>query len=157
MSRVRPTDTIDDHRSAIETGYRYTEPAFQLAHDHRGPSHGTWLYRFDWQSPVRDGELRACHGVDVPFVFDTLDSAPKLVGDAPPRSLADAVHQAWTSFARDGDPSCEALGHWPPFLPDTGATKVIDVANVDRRLASQPPRLDVARPRAATDNHGNGS
>jgi hypothetical protein len=30
-------------------------------------------------------------GVDVPFVFDTLDSAPELVGDAPPRSLAQAV------------------------------------------------------------------
>ncbi|HEX4527912.1 MAG TPA: hypothetical protein VIA11_00750 [Acidimicrobiia bacterium] len=87
---------------------------------------------------------------------DTLDSAPELVGDAPPRSLARAVHQAWTSFARDGDPSCEALGQWPPFSPDTGATKVIDVtASIeDSRHAPLVSMWHAREPQPI--NHGTG-
>ena len=37
----------------------------------RGP---TWLYSFDWETPVFGGKLKAYHALDVPFVFNTIDA-----------------------------------------------------------------------------------
>ena len=47
-------------------------PARRFAEAHRGR---TWFYEFDWRSTAFDGELGACHGLELPFVFDTLASA----------------------------------------------------------------------------------
>ncbi|HWO63245.1 MAG TPA: carboxylesterase family protein [Umezawaea sp.] len=66
---------------------------------------GALTYDFDW----RGGTYGACHGVDLPFVFETTD-LPALRGphgllgpDVPP-SLAAEVHGAWVRFATTGDP-----------------------------------------------------
>jgi para-nitrobenzyl esterase len=63
------------------------------------------MYEFDWRSPACGGELGACHGIELPFVFKTLASAtgPKgLAGEAPPQELAERAHAIWVGFARDG-------------------------------------------------------
>ena len=77
-------------------------PARRWAESHRGRTH---FYEFDWRSPAFDGELGACHGMELPFVFDTLASVtgPKgLAGSNPPQELADRVHRLWADFAHDG-------------------------------------------------------
>jgi para-nitrobenzyl esterase len=77
------------------SGRRYAE-------EHWGRS---YVYEFDWRSPACDGELGACHGLELPFVFNTLAAAtgPQgLVGPNPPQDLADRMQKIWTDFARDG-------------------------------------------------------
>ncbi|RZJ99471.1 MAG: carboxylesterase/lipase family protein [Novosphingobium sp.] len=77
-------------------------PARQYAAAHVGR---TWAYEFDWRSPACDGELGACHGMELPFVFNTLPTtagAEGLAGAAPPQDLADRVHALWVRFATDG-------------------------------------------------------
>ncbi len=77
-------------------------PARRFAEEHKGRTH---MYEFDWRSPAFAGELGACHGMELPFVFDALACAtgPQgLVGEAPPQDLADRVHRIWVDFARDG-------------------------------------------------------
>jgi para-nitrobenzyl esterase len=77
-------------------------PARQYAEAHQG---ATWLYEMDWRSPACGGELGACHGIELPFVFKTLECAtgPRgLVGENPPADLADQTHAIWVQFARDG-------------------------------------------------------
>lgn len=84
-------------------------PARQFAAAHRGT---TWAYEMEWQSPACGGELGACHAIDVPFVFKTLDiaSGPRgLCGEAPPHDLANRIHDLWVGFARNG---CLP---WAPF------------------------------------------
>jgi carboxylesterase type B len=53
------------------------------------------------------------HGLEIPFVFDTLDPDltlfGPLLGEEPPQQLADAMHAAWVAFATSGD-----LG-WPRY------------------------------------------
>ena len=97
--------------SDIATDWFFRIPALRLAESvPRGH-----VYEFAWESPV--GGLGACHGLEVPFVFDTLDDpgvAP-LAGPAPPSSLAAAVHRAWVAFAATGDPG------WPAYTPDRRA------------------------------------
>ena len=87
-------------------------PARRFAEEHQGKTH---LYDFDWKSPACGGELGACHGLELPFVFKTLDLAtgPKgFAGQAPPQELADHVHAIWVRFATDGTLP------WPEFDRD---------------------------------------
>lgn len=77
-------------------------PARQYADAHKGK---TWLYEMEWRSPACGGELGACHGIELPFVFKTLGSASGaggLAGQNPPQELAERVHAIWVGFARDG-------------------------------------------------------
>jgi len=77
-------------------------PARRFAEEHRGRTH---MYDFAWRSPAFAGELGACHGIELPFVFDTLGRAtgPQgLAGEQPSQDLADRVHRIWADFARDG-------------------------------------------------------
>jgi para-nitrobenzyl esterase len=97
--------------SEIATDWFYRMPALRLA-ESVPRSH---VYEFGWETPV--GGLGACHGLEVPFVFDTLGApgVPALVGPEPPQALADAVHRAWVAFATTGDPG------WPAYTPDRRA------------------------------------
>jgi para-nitrobenzyl esterase len=84
-------------------------PARWYAQAHRGRTH---FYEFDWRSTACDGELGACHGLELPFVFDTLPSATGttgLAGTDPPQALADRVHRIWVQFATNGELP------WPPY------------------------------------------
>jgi para-nitrobenzyl esterase len=70
-------------------------PARRFAAAHRGRTH---CYEFGWRSPALGGELGACHALDLPFVFKTLDTCAGPMGIAgmhPPESLADRVHGVW--------------------------------------------------------------
>jgi para-nitrobenzyl esterase len=84
-------------------------PARRFAEEHRGRTH---VYEFDWHSPACGGELGACHGIELPFVFKTLHTAtgPRgFAGEDPPQALADRIHQIWVGFATDGSLP------WPEF------------------------------------------
>lgn len=77
-------------------------PARKFAAAHRGRTH---VYEFGWRSPACDGELGACHALELPFVFDTLATATGdrgLAGPNPPQVLAESIHRLWVNFARDG-------------------------------------------------------
>ncbi len=69
----------------------------ELVEHHQGRS---FRYEFEWRAP----KLGACHGMELPFVFDSLAASAGLVGDHPPAELAREVNAAWTRFAATGDP-----------------------------------------------------
>lgn len=105
---VRPGEAMT--RAMTDLVFRW--PARQYAAAHQGK---TWLYEFDWRSPACGGELGACHGIEMPFVFKTLPTVtgPRgLAGMDPPQALADRVHNLWAGFARSG------AMPWPPFGDD---------------------------------------
>ena len=88
-------------------------PARRFAETHRGRAH---LYEFEWRSPAFEGRLGACHGLELPFAFDTLATCtgPRgLAGPSPPQALADRMHRLWVDFAKGAAPP------WPPYDPDT--------------------------------------
>ena len=74
------------------------------------------MYYFNWYSPVREGRVRAMHGVELPFVFDHVDVGSFMIGHGPERqALADKVSAAWVAFARSGNPNHKGLPDWKPF------------------------------------------
>ncbi|WP_374275818.1 carboxylesterase/lipase family protein [Brevundimonas sp.] len=116
----RPGDALTEAMSDLV--FRW--PARAYAATHQGRTH---VYDFGWRSPACDGELGACHAVELPFVFDTLTTAsgPKgILGEAPPQALANRVHRIWVDYARDGSlpwPEYDAVTRQVHRL-DTGET-----------------------------------
>ncbi|HET9161779.1 MAG TPA: carboxylesterase family protein, partial [Caulobacteraceae bacterium] len=45
----------------------------------------TYMYNFNWETPVQGGRFFAPHAVDIPFVFNTLAKAPGMVGPVTPQ------------------------------------------------------------------------
>lgn len=77
-------------------------PARRFAEAFPGTSH---LYEFGWPSTACGGELGACHGLELPFVFDTLATCTGpagIAGTEPPQALARDVHHIWVEFVTDG-------------------------------------------------------
>ena len=91
-------------------------PAARLA-DASAPRTPTFFYRFDWESPFLQGALGACHGLELPFVFGTIENPIiSLFAGAGPEAarLADRMQSAWVAFATTGNPSTEELP-WPEY------------------------------------------
>lgn len=87
----------------------------------------TYLYYFTWQSPVRDGLLRAYHCLDIPFAFNNVDVCAAMVGAGQNRyALATRMSTAFASFARSGNPSHADLPAWPAFDTTQRATMVFN-------------------------------
>ncbi|SFS09923.1 carboxylesterase/lipase family protein [Sphingomonas jatrophae] len=105
LGRDRPGEVLV--RALSDLVFRW--PARRFAEEHRGR---TWMYEFEWRSPRYEGGLGAAHGMELPFVFDSLATVtgPEgLCGEAPPQALADRIHALWVRFATDGTLP------WPEF------------------------------------------
>jgi para-nitrobenzyl esterase len=109
-------------------------PAIRLAEGQVQQGAPVWMYRFDWESPVFGGVLGASHGMDIPFVWNTLDTeiARRFTGDSPTRQpLADLMQAAWAAFIRSGNPAIASLPAWPPYDLERRATMIFsDVPHV---------------------------
>jgi para-nitrobenzyl esterase len=90
-----------------------------------------WMYDFAWETPAFDGKLKACHSVEVPFVFDTL----KVIGErhhkAGDQAVADRVSRTWATFARTGK------ADWPAYTADKRTTMVF---NDDSHAVDDPDK-----------------
>ncbi|KPI13472.1 Carboxylesterase [Actinobacteria bacterium OK074] len=126
--------------AARAAGTRLTDTLFRaacprIARARREAAAGTWLYSFEWPSPVLGG---AAHCVDLPFFFDLLDApgVPEALGGEPPADLATAMHADLVGFVHGqepgwararggpGDPAREYGG--PGAAPAADTTGVFD-------------------------------
>lgn len=126
--RLRPGATPSELYFAITTEAGMGRNA-RIVQEKRGvlgeaPCYG---YLVDWQSPARNGTLRAHHGVELPMVFDTvassLDLAPRA---AEAQALADEMSMRWARFARNGNPNAAGLPEWPAYSAPRRATMIFD-------------------------------
>jgi para-nitrobenzyl esterase len=119
---ARPGASPGEVMAALVTDWFFRVPAIRVAEARAAAgAAATWMYRFDWRSGAADGRLGACHGVEIPFAFDTI-ADPGLaarLGQDPPQSAADTTHAAWVRFATDGDPG------WPAYDTRTRATALL--------------------------------
>jgi para-nitrobenzyl esterase len=81
-------------------------PAVKQAEEHR--KNGGRTYMYYWTEPSTMKFRKACHAVELAYVFNNLDETI-YTGDRGDEKLARIVQNMWTNFARTGDPSTEEI------------------------------------------------
>ena len=87
-------------------------------------------YQFEVASPLLDRALGATHCMELPFTFANIDRwgpAPFVQGVHAEvvERVTGALHGAWISFIRDGDPNAGRGARWRPRRADDPAVLVI--------------------------------
>ena len=114
----RPHASPGDVVCALVTDRFFRKPMFATAEARLaagGPT-PTYVYEFAWRSPIQG--LGAAHAVEIPFVFDNLDSpdARLAIGSDPRTDLAAEMHAAWIRFAATGDPGWQRFDASYPVM-----------------------------------------
>lgn len=95
-----------------------------------------YKYYYNFYSPVRDGELRAMHCMDIPFALHNVDVAGPAIGSGPAQDALEVIMStAWASFARTGNPSHPGIPAWRPFTNSERATMIL---NPEPELVNDP-------------------
>ncbi|MBB3727529.1 carboxylesterase/lipase family protein [Nonomuraea dietziae] len=118
---AHPQATPEELHTLLMSDWMFRMPSALLADAHQGRTHA---YELTW-SPTPMG---ACHGLDVPLTFATLDCplGRMLTGGAPEgEGLSRQFRTAWTGFAATGDPG------WPAYDSLTATTHLFDVEPSD--------------------------
>lgn len=120
--KTEPSDIF----GAMQTDKVFTQPALRFAAAQLAHNDEIYMYRFDFKSPIFAG---ACHAIDIPFVFDTIDSQFGMMftgGGDGPKALATLVQGAWLAFAKTGNPSHAGLPEWALYDQGKRSTMVFD-------------------------------
>jgi para-nitrobenzyl esterase len=128
----RPGASAGDILAAVVTDWFFAIPSIRVAEARA--QHGnasTWIYRFDHPAPGDNHRLGACHGAEIPFVFDTItrDEVHRLIGHTPSQAVAGQAHKAWVDFITTADPG------WASFDTTSRTTGLIS----DRITAGEDP------------------
>lgn len=121
-----PDASEADLESAVLTDVVFRIPATEII-DAQAPHATVRQYRFDWRSPAWGGMIGAAHAVEIPFVFEMVTDhrLHVLIGPEAPVDLAQAMHRAWVSFAKEGSPRVEGVGDWPSIAAGGDARPVV--------------------------------
>ncbi|MFC4507265.1 MULTISPECIES: carboxylesterase family protein [Streptomyces] len=125
----RPADP-----AARAAGGRLTDTLFRAACPRaaaarRAAPAGTWLYSFEWPSPMLGG---SAHCTDLPFFFDLLDApgVPEALGPNPPSDLATRMHADLVGFVRGGTPGWGRATGGPGDPVRAYGTPVVDTTGL---------------------------
>lgn len=102
----------------------------------------SYLYRFDWETPIAGGRMKSPHALEITFVFDHAGEplAPRLAPDSPEvHALAAEMSSRWIAFARSGDPNTGNTPHWPAYSAAGRATMIF---NSKSRVENDPSRQE---------------
>jgi para-nitrobenzyl esterase len=124
-----PQDKAMHLFSSMMTDQMFTVNAMQMAERKSAQPAPVYLYRVDWHSPMRGGVLRSPHGVDLPFVFDTVAETEELVGRGPSQDrMTKLMRSTFAAFARTGNPNVKGSGYplWPTYNARTRAVFVFN-------------------------------
>jgi len=144
-SGAYPRNAASGIACAVLTDRMFRIPTYRVAEARTGPSTPTYVYEFGWRSPVMPNSMRvqlgACHSLDLPFAWDTLDLPENrgFTGPNPPQALADALHRAWAEFAAAGDVS------WKPYDRIDRTVMAYHYNNSGTDLTVNDPRGDERR------------
>ncbi|MFX1364919.1 MAG: carboxylesterase/lipase family protein [Promethearchaeota archaeon] len=116
-----PKELLD----SIATDLMFRVATLQMLEAQSQFQQNTYNYLFTWESKAFNGKYGACHALELPFVFNTLDQPGMLLllGDVSDvENLPENMMDAWLSFARTGNPNHDGIPKWPAYDKEKRAT-----------------------------------
>ncbi|MFF0628166.1 carboxylesterase/lipase family protein [Streptomyces sp. NPDC004296] len=137
---AHPLATSGELLETVYSDALFRMPSLHLAEANTAAGGTSFLFELALTSPGFGGTLGACHSLDVPLAFGTLDSptGSQLLGDPPaPEAVAVSreLQRAWVRFATTGDPG------WAAHRPDQRLTRVLDATSATVRYPERSSRL----------------
>jgi para-nitrobenzyl esterase len=132
-----PDASATERWVAFQSDRIFHFPAIRLAELQSAHNPETFRYLFSWTPPLLSKRLGSCHGLEIPFVFGTLrDSVLRaslgMARDA--RRLSSRMQDAWTAFARTGNPGHDRIPDWPGYDVKERAMLVFDSESHAQRV-----------------------
>jgi para-nitrobenzyl esterase len=136
LSKTKPRATPTELIADLFTATWAFSGSVTLAERKSRQEAPVYAYMLTWETPVVGGALGATHALDLPMMFNTVESARALVGPGEaPQRIADQMHAAWIAFASTGNPNAPGLPHWPPYEATRRATMMFDL---ESRVVDDP-------------------
>jgi para-nitrobenzyl esterase len=138
--RTRPDATPWDLFVGI-TSERFRRPSIALA-ERQAVSAGApvFMYLLTWETDYLGGLFKACHILEIPFVFDNVDDMAITGGRPDKYELLESISEAWVAFARTGDPNHAGIPKWDAYSAENRATMMLDVPC---RVETDPGREEI--------------
>ncbi|WP_019203471.1 carboxylesterase/lipase family protein [Tsukamurella sp. 1534] len=149
-----PHATADEMVEIVYSDATFRMPSVLLAEANAAAGGTSFLFEMCWESEV----YGACHSIDVPLAFGTLDcpTGVLLFGEDAPdgaRAVSDELLHTWVRFCATGDPG------WPRYDADRRTTRLLGAPSTtapypeerSRRIwQGRPPAPFAPRDQAAT-------
>jgi len=111
--------------SGFFTEIMFRLPAVRQAEEHS--RNGGKVFMYYWKKRSRLPYLRACHAVELAYVFGNTEDTI-YTGEPADPALSRQVQDQWVRFAETGDPGTESLP-WPAYETEDRWTMVLDDAS----------------------------
>ena len=112
--------------SGFFTEVMFRLPAVRQAEEHS--RHGGRTYMYFWEERSRIRHLKACHAVELAYVFGNIRDTV-YTGEPADAALSRQVQDQWVRFAETGDPSLSGLP-WPAYDAKDRPTMILKKESV---------------------------
>jgi len=119
--------------TAITTDLMFRMPSLDMVEAQRDNKTPVYNYIFTWNSPAMGGVFKACHALEIGFVFGKYDAMFCGAGPEADR-LSECMQESWIAFAKTGNPSCKCLSDWPEY----GSKRMTMVFGKDSHVETAP-------------------
>jgi para-nitrobenzyl esterase len=124
----RPADAVIDALGDAVLGCKCYQAAEKAS-----PYQDVYYYRFDFDKHLAPDMAGACHALEIPFIFNTLDQPPVNLFITnfqikKAETLSKAMTAYWTNFAYTGDPNGPGLTSWPAYSTDEKQRMYLDMS-----------------------------
>ncbi|WP_033352518.1 carboxylesterase/lipase family protein [Kitasatospora aureofaciens] len=136
---AHPGATAEDLLEAVTSDALFRMPSLHLAEGNAAAGGTSYVFELTYPAPAMGGVLGACHGLDIPLAFGTLDTpmGRHFFGDPPAPEAVEVsceLQQAWIRFVSTGDPG------WPAYEPTRQLTRMFDTRSETVRYPEQSSR-----------------
>ena len=137
--RKENPDYSATHVAVRAMGARFVQGTYMLA-DAKAKQAGApvYVYQLTYETKVQGGAYRSPHTLDIPFMFNNVETSRVLVGEGKdPETMGAMMSDAWISFAKTGVPSSALLPKWTAYDAVSRPVMQLDIAPA---LVSDPEK-----------------